>query len=81
MHHLDELEVAEQSKEERIKGYEVEVQYRATKEEGQARSRGAGHPPGDEEDKGEEVKNYMLVIESRQEVPKPFDDAQKRELF
>jgi hypothetical protein len=33
LHHLDELEAAEQSKEERIKGYKVKVQYRATKEE------------------------------------------------
>jgi len=33
LHHLDELEAAEQSKEERIKGYKVKVQYQATKEE------------------------------------------------
>jgi hypothetical protein len=33
LHHLNELEAAEQSKEERIKGYKVKVQYQATKEE------------------------------------------------
>jgi hypothetical protein len=33
LHHLDELEAAEQNKEERIKGYKVKVQYQATKEE------------------------------------------------
>jgi hypothetical protein len=33
LHYLDELEAAEQSKEERVKGYRVKVQYTATKEE------------------------------------------------
>jgi len=33
LHHLDELEAAEQSKEVRIKGYKVKVRYQATKEE------------------------------------------------
>jgi len=33
LHHLDELEAAEQSKEERVKGYRVKIQYTATKEE------------------------------------------------
>jgi hypothetical protein len=33
LHHIDELEAAEQNKEERIKGYKVKVQYQATKEE------------------------------------------------
>jgi len=33
LHHLDELDAAEQNKEERIKGYKVKVQYQATKEE------------------------------------------------
>lgn len=32
LQHLDELEAAEQSKEVRIKGYKVKVQYQATKE-------------------------------------------------
>jgi hypothetical protein len=33
LHYLNELEAAEQSKEERVKGYRVKVQYKATKEE------------------------------------------------
>jgi len=33
LHYLDELDAAEQGKEERVKGYRVKVQYTATKEE------------------------------------------------
>ena len=33
LHHLDEIEAAGQSKEERVRGYRVKVQYTATKEE------------------------------------------------